>query len=125
MIDLVTALLRYCQEVFGTGFIASLFAIVAASWIVLKAHTTLEDVAAGMHRMAMAQEATNKIMLDQQTLCRRHAESQSSLIDNMTSLVSEVHMASVSGNRVQEQNLKNVLDLLERAMLRQDAQRPD
>lgn len=112
MTDLVLALLRYIEESFGKGLILGLMACGATGYFVVLAKRTLDSVAVGMRDLATAQNETNKIMLKQQELCRCHAESQGTLIDSMTSLVAEVHTATVSNSRVQEQNMNALIELL-------------
>lgn len=120
VIEIVTAIGNWFYQTFGGGFFATLFAVGGSGWFVWRAKTTLDGVASGLKDLASSQVKQNEIMASQQGLCQRHASSQETLIDSMTCLVAEVHMASVSGNKVQEANMRAVLDLLERAMIRGD-----
>lgn len=112
----VAPILKFLYEMLGPGFVVALMACVVTGWSAVKAKTVLDGVATGLTKMAAAQEETNKIMVGQQRLWRSHEESQETLIDSMRSLVNEVHMATTSGNRMQETNMKAVLELLERQM---------
>lgn len=100
----------------GSGIILSVLAIVAAVWVTWHAKVVLDGVAAAINRMAASQEAANALSTEQQRLCRCHAESQETLVDSMRSLVQEVHVSATSGARVQEMNMRAVLDVLQHVL---------
>lgn len=116
MESIIGPILKFFYDIFGASFVIVLGAVIATAWAVLKIRDVADKISSSMNRMATAQEDTNKIILDQQHICRRHSESQLQLVDNMNSLIHEVHEAAVSGSRVQESNLKAVLEVLERQM---------
>ncbi len=114
----VTAFLKFIYEVWGPGLLVAMVGIVltvwGSVWVILRAKVVLDGVTISNNRLAAAQEQSNQNYTEQQRLCRNHTESQRTVVDAVSSLVIEVHNATTSGNRIQENNIREILGLLER-----------